>query len=129
MPESEKKRTFTIQGSDITFKGGDYKGDTPKVAAKKAAKRLFALARDRKSPYHRYAHLSTIKFILREKTQGSDKKTYFYEANIHELTGDAIKYIKVKSPDSEEADEDGYIKYPITKEIKVATCAEPHFNH
>jgi hypothetical protein len=129
MSSSDKKRTFTIQGSDITFKGGDYKGDTPKAAAKKAAKRLFALARDKNSSFHRYAHLTTIKFILREKTRGSDKKTYFYEANIHELTGNAVKFIKVKSPESEEADADGYIKYPITKEIKVATCAEPHFDH
>ena len=129
MSGADKKRSFTIQGSDITFKGGDYKGDTPKGAAKKAAKRLFSLIKDEKSPFHRYARLSTIKFILREKTRGSEKKTYFYEANIHELKGDEIKYIKVKSPESEEADEEGYIKYPITKEIKVATCAEPHFDH
>lgn len=129
MSGEDKKRSFTIQGSDITFEGGNYKGDTPKGAARKAAKRLFSLVKDEKSPYHKYSRLTTIKFILREKTRGSEKKTYFYEANIHELTGDAIKYIKVKSPESEGADEDGYIKYPITKEIKVATCAEPRFDH
>lgn len=129
MSGQDKKRSFTIQGSEIAFKGGDYKGDTPKGAAKKAAKRLFALTRDKESPFHRYARLTTIKFILREKTRGSDKKTYFYEANLHELKGDDIKYVKVHSPDSELADEEGNIKYPITKEIKVATCAEPHFNH
>jgi hypothetical protein len=128
MPE-DKKRSFTIQGSDITFKGGNYKGDTPKAAAKKAAKRLFALVKESGTVYHRYTHMQTIKFILREKTRGSEKKTYFYEANVHELKGDEIKYIKVKSPESEEADEEGYIKYPITKEIKVATCTEPTFHH
>jgi flagellar basal body rod protein FlgC len=126
---ADKKRSFTIQGSDITFEGGNYKGDTPKAAARKAAKRLFALAKDKNSPYHKYHNLVTIKFILREKTRGSDKKTYFYEANVHELKGDEIKYIKVKSPDSEDADEQGYVQYPVTKEIKVATCTEPHFSH
>jgi hypothetical protein len=125
----KKKRTFTIQGSEITFKGGSYKGDSPKTAAKKAARRLFALIDDKNSPYHRYSHLSTIKFILREKTRGSDKSTYFYEANMHELKGKDVKYIKIKDPSNPEADEDGYIQYPITKDIKIASCPEPHFPH
>lgn len=129
MPKQDKKRSFTIQGSDITFQGGNYKGDSPSIAARKAAKRLFSLIKDSKSPYHTYSHYTTIKFILREKTQGSNKKTYFYEANIHELKGNEIKYVKVYSPQSESANASGYIEYPVTKEIKVATCAEPTFKH
>lgn len=118
---SDKKRTFTIQGSEIGFVGGDYKSDLPSKAAKKAAKRLFQLiTKDPK--YKRYGDKKTMVFLLREKTRGSDKKTFSYETSVKDLK--SPKFIMVKAPTNPEADGKGMVKYAVTKEIKVAACAE-----
>jgi hypothetical protein len=120
------KRTFTIQASEIGFTGGNYASDLPSKAGKKAAKRLFQLV-TKDASFKRFASLKTIKFILREKTQGSAKNTFFYEAEMKKLA--TPKYITVKAPNAEGADENGYVKYPVTKEIKVAACEESHVAH
>ena len=119
------KRTFTIQASEIGFVGGDYKSDLPSKASKKAAKRLFALIEDKESEFHgKFSNLTKIKFILREKTKGSEKKTFFYEAEKKDLA--TPKVIKLKVPDNPKADKDGYITYEVTKKIKVTAYAETH---
>jgi hypothetical protein len=118
------KRTFTIQASEIGFVGGVYKSDLPSKASKKAAKRLFELAGDKNGPYH--ANLSKVKFILREKTAGSEKKTFFYEAEKTTLA--TPKIVKVKAPKNPKADADGFITYEVTKKIAVKAFAETHHN-
>ena len=91
------KRSFTIQASEIGFTGGVYKSDLPSTASKKAAKRLFQLIEDKSGPYHsKFGNLTKVKFILREKTQGSPKKTFFYDAEKKNLT--SPKIIKLKAP-------------------------------
>lgn len=118
MPQ-DKKRSFTIQSSEIGFTGGDYKSDAPGKAAKKAAKRLFKLI-ETVDEYKSFASHDKIKFFLREKTRGSDKKVYVYETSVHDLK--TPKVIMVKAPNSPEADDKGMVKYTVTKEIKVTTC-------
>jgi hypothetical protein len=94
-------RHFTVAGSELGVSGGTYSG-TPYAAAKKAARVLFAKTTHKK-----------FKFILREKTQGSSKKSYFYEAEIHDLkTPIVIESWKKK---------DG-TPVTITKEVKLRTC-------
>lgn len=118
MPQ-DKKRSFTIQSSEIGFSGGEYKSDIPSKAAKKAAKRIFTLiANDEK--YSKFASHDTIKFLLREKTRGSEKKIYYYETSIKNLK--QPKIIMVKAPNNANADKDGMVQYTVTKEIVVSTC-------
>jgi hypothetical protein len=69
-----EKRSFKIVGSNVSETGGNYKGTSPSSAAKKAASMLF-----------RKSNKTTFKFILKEKTQGSEKKSWFYEATIEKL--------------------------------------------
>lgn len=116
---SDKKRTFTIQASEIGFSGGDYKSDLPSKAAKKAAKRVFALAA-KDASYKKFDSKKTLWFVLREKTRDSEKKVSFYKGMIQDLKNP--KFIMVKSPGNADADEKGMIKYAVTKEIKIAVC-------
>lgn len=119
-----EKRTFTIQASEIGFVGGVYKSDLPSKASKKAANRLFQLTQDEKSPFYKHRDATKIKFILREKTQGSQKKTFFYEAEKKNLS--QPKIIKLKAPNNPKADADGYITYEVTKKVQVKAYAENH---
>jgi hypothetical protein len=120
------KRIFTIQASEIGFQGGEYKSDIPSKAAKKAGKRIYKEVNSTPG-LKKYASHDSIKFILREKTEGSDKKTFFYEASIKNLS--KPRYIEVKSPNSANADANGMVKYAVTKEVKIATCSENHVSH
>lgn len=121
------KRTFTIQASEIGFVGGVYKSDLPSKASKKAAKRLFELVGDKNGPYHsKFGGINKVKFILREKTLGSDKKTFFYEAEKKDLA--TPKIVKVKAPKNPKADAEGFITYEVTKKIAVKAYAESHHN-
>lgn len=120
------KRVFTIQASEIGFTGGDYKSDIPSKAAKKAGRRIFKEIKE-SNAYKQYASHDSIKFILREKTLDSDKKTFFYEASMKNLA--KPKYIEIHSPNNANADKNGIVKYAVTKEIKIATCSENHVNH
>lgn len=71
---ASEKRTFTVAGSDHGVTGGNYVSTSPTAAAKKAARVLA-----------KKTHLEKFKFILREKTKGSEKKSYFYEAMVENL--------------------------------------------
>lgn len=86
-------RTFTVAGSDINWSGGIYKpqkNGLPGPAAKKAAKTLFKMVENKDNKpewrkYEAYRDHKTIKFILRETTMGSSKKSYYYEAKVQHL--------------------------------------------
>jgi hypothetical protein len=110
----EVHRYFTIQGSDLGFEGGRYKGKTPAVAARKAAKQLYRMIenKNKKREWAKYAHFASydkIKFIIRETTQESDKKTFYYKAIIEDLPEPKV----VKRGD---------IEYTVTKKITVTSC-------
>ena len=110
----EVHRYFTIQGSDLGFEGGRYKGKSPAIAARKAAKQLFRMIenKNKKREWSKYAHYASydkIKFILRETSKESDKKTYYYKATSEEL--DKPKIVKRAN-----------IEYTITKKITVTSC-------
>lgn len=80
MPTKEPTlRNFKVAGSGIDFEGGQYRSATPMEAAKKAGSNLFRRM-ENNTKYKRYRNKrSSIKFILRETTRGSDKKSYYYE--------------------------------------------------
>jgi hypothetical protein len=104
---SKSERTFTVQGSDIGESGGSYKGSSPSTAAKKAARILFNKVQ---KPSKGKAPKS-IKFILRETTQRSVKKSYFYEGFVTYF--DEPKIVSR-----------GGIDISISREIKVKSCKE-----
>jgi hypothetical protein len=116
---AESKRTFTIQGSDLGFEGGRYKGTLPSLAARKAAKQLFRMIenKDHKSEwkkYHKFQSYKKIKFILREISRGSDKGTHYYEGTVMNLP----QPIVIKRGD---------VEITVTKKIHVKTCVEHSF--
>jgi hypothetical protein len=99
----EKKRTFTVNSSNVQEKGGSYKSKNPLSAAKKAASQLF-----KKAAKTKHKTKKQITFELRETTSGSDKKTMKYVAKrvklakpkVVEIMGTKITYnfkIDVKS--------------------------------
>ena len=63
-------RNFTVEFCELLNMGGIFKGKTPGQAARKAARKLFKISPKKKQ----------IKFVLREMTQGSEKKEYKYVA-------------------------------------------------
>ena len=69
---SSELRSFTIEESTYKFDGGRYLSKTPGGAAKKAARRIFEDMGSKVKP---------VKFILRESTSGSAKKTFCYAAS------------------------------------------------
>jgi hypothetical protein len=118
----EVNRTFTIQGSDLNFEGGRYTGKTPVQAAKKAAKQLFRMLKnkDNKPEWKKYQKFSydKLKFIVRETTRGSDKSTYDYVATSEKLA----KPLVIKRGD---------IEFTVTRKIIVKAVFErtPSFNN
>lgn len=62
-----------------SFQGGRYIGTSPMKAAKKAAKKLFALPHD-KEPYSHHKHQEHVVFKLLQTTRGSEHKEYLYKA-------------------------------------------------
>jgi hypothetical protein len=89
--------TYTIEKSESGFVGGRYNSKTPGGAAKKAATRLF-----------RTTNKKSLKFTIRQTTQGSDKKLYKYEAKRVKLAKPVI--IKIKGNE---------IKYEYKTEVKA----------
>lgn len=114
MPEA--KRTFTIQGSDLGFEGGRYKGTSPAIAARRAAKQLFRMV-DNKSKktewkkYHTFSSWKKLKFILREVSRGSEKSSHYYEATV------------VPLPEPKVINRNG-VEITVTKSIHVKTCTD-----
>lgn len=82
-------KTYTVESSCINVTGGRYKSKNPMSAGKKAATRLFKKAE--KSP--KYKSLKKITFCIREATQGSDKKTFDYEATRVRLAKPLVRVI------------------------------------
>jgi hypothetical protein len=81
-------RSFQVFGSGIGYispTSSYYKGKEPGIVAKKFGSMLFRLINDEKSDYYKYRDQSSIKFIMREKTKGSDKATFYYKAERIEL--------------------------------------------
>ena len=70
------KRSFTIESAEIKLPEnyqGRFESKTPGGAALKAARRLFQIASAK-----RKSKKEMIRFVLRETTQGSEKKQYQY---------------------------------------------------
>jgi hypothetical protein len=63
------KRFFTIVHSETGKEGGRYGGASPAVAAKHAAKQLFAGTKNAKKQ---------VRFTIRETTRGSEKGEFTY---------------------------------------------------
>lgn len=82
-------KTYTVESSCINVTGGRYKSKNPMSAGRKAASRLFKKAE--KSP--KYRSLKKITFCIREATQGSDKKTFDYEATRVRLAKPLVRVI------------------------------------
>tara|TARA_Y100000389_G_scaffold171628_1_gene179414 strand:- start:98 stop:580 length:483 start_codon:yes stop_codon:yes gene_type:complete len=81
-------RSFQVFGSGIGYKSPSnsyYKGKAPTVVAKKFGSMLFRLINDKTSEYFRFQNQSTIKFIMKETTRGSEKSTFYYRAERVEL--------------------------------------------
>lgn len=110
MVKKSAERHFTIQGSDIGFAGGSYKASAPYNAAKKAARALFKKA-ETDSAFSRYKNTKAIKFLLRETTQGSEKKSFYYDGNMVKLS--PPKVIVRKG-----------VEIEITREVKIKTCRD-----
>ena len=81
-PEN-KKHTYTIAGSGIGYKGGNYVSAFPLPAAKKAGRQLFLKLN--KPEFSKYKKKTTIKFILRQRIRGAPGKTFAYEVTRHKL--------------------------------------------
>jgi hypothetical protein len=111
MAKKGAERHFTIQGSDIGFVGGNYKADSPYRAAKKAARALFKKA-ESEAKFARYKNTKTIKFLLRETTQTSEKKSFYYDGSIVKI--EPPKVIVRKG-----------VEISISREIKIKTCRDP----
>lgn len=122
------ERTFTIQGSDIGFIGGTYRASSPYSAGKKAARQLFRviaygvkyhanpsapeLAKYAKfSKFARFKNDRTIKFLLRETTRSSEKRSFYYDAI--QVTLDQPKVIVRNG-----------VEITIEKEITIKTCRD-----
>ena len=120
-PEN-KSKTFKIAGSDIDFMGGLYhpnKTGTPGSAAKKAAKSLFRMVENKKNKpewkkFERFNGHKTIKFILRESTSGSDKKSKYYEAKVIHLAAKDHKTVVING-----------VEIVYTKKLVVKSCPDP----
>lgn len=122
------ERNFTVQGSDLGFTGGLYTGKTPLAAAKKAGTKLFqaidhgvkfhedskkfAKYKDH-AEYAKYSQQKSVKFLLRETTQGSKKKSYFYEVTQNKF--DEPKIVNR-----------GGVQISVSRQIAVRACNESH---
>jgi hypothetical protein len=131
MPDKQE-RTFTVQGSDIGFAGGLYKTTTgPAHAARKAARILFrmvsygVLYHQKPKEHKQYAKYSkfaafakdkTIKFLLRETTRDSEKKSFYYEAEMSKLRTPII------------VNRNG-VEVKIEHKYDVKVCHEAHSYH
>lgn len=77
--KDEEIRYFMVEGSNIGFKGGRYKGKSYTAVAKKAANAIFR--RLRNNPHFaRHKNVKSVKFLVRETTQGSKHPAMYYEA-------------------------------------------------
>jgi hypothetical protein len=130
-PASAKpKRNFTVQGSDIGFTGGHYESKSPSGAGSKAGTKLFKMIEhgvlynsdktkykkyEKMAPYAKYAGAKSVKFLLRETTQDSAKKSFYYE----------VKQTTLKTPII--INRNG-VDVAITRKMTIKACKDSH-NH
>ena len=106
--------SFTILGSGIKFIGGYYKAKSFSVAATRAGKKLFQKI-DKNPEFKRFKNKTSIKFVLGEKTRGSEKKTKAFITTREEL--DKPKIVKIAGKEIE-------YKYKYsTKTLKIPTSS------
>tara|TARA_B110000261_G_C13040485_1_gene340110 strand:+ start:987 stop:1361 length:375 start_codon:yes stop_codon:yes gene_type:complete len=77
-------RSFKIIGSGIGFKGGRYVAQNRHIAAQRAGSKLFQKIK-KNANFSRFSKKTSIKFILAETTEGSNKKTVAYEVKKEKL--------------------------------------------
>lgn len=119
MSSSKGKRNFTVAGSSVNVEGGHYKitaKGTPAGAARKAAKSIFRIIenKDNNPEWHKYEHFKDqkiIKFILRETTKDSSKKSYYYEAKLQHIKKEDQKPVMING-----------VEIIHTKKIVVKSC-------
>lgn len=63
-----------------SFEGGRYVGTSPMKAARKAAKRMLALATTQAAEYGHNKGVDTVVFKLKQTTRSSEHKEYIYQA-------------------------------------------------
>lgn len=93
-------RNFTVENSEIGFEGGIYKAASPMSAGRKAGRMLFSMIKygsmyeadsKKHAKYAKYAAFAKfakkqkVKFVLRETTADSAKKTFTYEVTQEKL--------------------------------------------
>lgn len=86
MPATDK-RSFTVVGSNTKHEGGRYISTSPYGAAKKAATQQFKKAKK---------GTTEVKLLLKESTNGSDHKTFFYKATRTKLATPTERVVKFK---------------------------------
>jgi len=96
-PMTKGEKSFTIEGSGTTFKGGRYRSKTgPLSAAKKAGARLYRDLTESLIKIREKNGKKDIKFILKETTKGSSKETYFFKVKRVTLKKPVIRTIAGK---------------------------------
>jgi hypothetical protein len=83
---NDDQESYKVVASSIldkrgkTFEGGRYVGTSPIKAARKAAKKLLALASTKASEFGHNKGVDTVIFKIRQTTRASDHKEYVYKA-------------------------------------------------
>jgi hypothetical protein len=72
-----KCRSFTIAGSGTGYQGSRFISPSPSAAAAKAGSRLYQLL-DTIDKKGKFSTRESVKFIIRELTRGSEKKTFYF---------------------------------------------------
>ena len=124
-------RHFTVQGSDIGFTGGNYDSKSPRGAGSKAGTKLFQMIEHgvkfnsdkvkykkyaKFAPFAKYAGAKSVKFLLRETTQDSAKKSFYYE----------VKQTHLRTPII--VNRNG-VDVAITRKMSIKACKDPHNHH
>ena len=84
----DNKRSFTVNGSSVNHTGGRYISNSPYGAAKKAASQQFKKLKA--------GQPKKVKFMIKETTQGSDGRSFFYVATRTKLSKPTERIVKFK---------------------------------
>lgn len=79
-----EKKSYTVESSAVDITGGRYKSSSPSGAAKKAARMLFRKCKKK---------VKKIRFVIRETTSGSGKKTFEYTATRTKLAKPVVRVL------------------------------------
>lgn len=114
-------RSFTIEGSSIGYKGGEYVSPNPGQAARKMGTKLLRML-EKDATYQRFKHDDHVQFILREKTQGSTIKALAYKAEKLMLD----KPVERKFPNPKNQAEPIIVKITHKTVVKALKAHEVH---